>query len=159
MLTINTSTEERDLILSCIIDATPETVFRAWTEPDLIQQWFAPKPWTVSHVETEVLVGGTSMIVMRSPDGQDFPNLGVYLEVVPNQKIVVTDAYTKAWEPSQKPFMTLVLTFEATLEGKTRYTARARHWSLADLEAHEKMGFHQGWALCTEQLAALVATL
>jgi uncharacterized protein YndB with AHSA1/START domain len=42
------------------------------------------------------------------------------------------------------------------LGGKTRYTARVRHWADADREAHEKMGFHGGWAMCTEQLAALV---
>ena len=51
---------------------------------------------------------------------------------------------SKAWEPSQKPFMTVILTFEDE-GGKTRYTARVRHWTVADREAHEKMGFHQGW--------------
>jgi uncharacterized protein YndB with AHSA1/START domain len=44
-------------------------------------------------------------------------------------------------------------------DGKTRYTARVRHWTVADREAHEKMGFHGGWGLCTDQLAALVARL
>jgi len=43
--------------------------------------------------------------------------------------------------------------------GKTRYTARVRHWSVADREAHEKRGFHEGWGRCADQLAALVAKL
>ena len=93
--------------------------------------------------------------LMRSPEGNDFANRGVYLEVVKNERLVFTDAYTRAWEPSAKPFMTVVLTFEDQ-GGKTKYTARVRHWSAADREAHEKMGFHTGWAQCAEQLAALV---
>jgi uncharacterized protein YndB with AHSA1/START domain len=92
---------------------------------------------------------------MRGPDGTEFPNRGVYLEVVENRKLVFTNAYTEAWEPSEKPFMTVILTFE-DLSGKTAYTARVRHWTFADREAHEKMGFHQGWPICAEQLAALV---
>ena len=84
------------------------------------------------------------------------PHRGVYLEVVPNERLVFTDAYVTAWEPSAKPFMTVLLTFEDE-GGKPRYTARVRHWSVADREAHEKMGFHQGWGLCTDQLTALTA--
>jgi uncharacterized protein YndB with AHSA1/START domain len=95
---------------------------------------------------------------MKGPDGKEFPNRGVYLEVVKNERLVFTDAFSKAWDPSDKPFMTVVLTFE-DLAGKTLYTARVRHWSVADRETHEKMGFHQGWPMCTEQLAALVLTL
>lgn len=150
-----TSAEGRDLLLTRIIDAPREAVFRAWTEPALLQQWFAPKPWTTPRVETDVRAGGSSLVVMRGPDGQEFPNHGVYLEVVKNERLVLTDAFTKAWEPSEKPFMVVTLSFEDQ-DGKTKYTARVRHWSVADREAHEKMGFHQGWALCTEQLAALL---
>jgi uncharacterized protein YndB with AHSA1/START domain len=93
---------------------------------------------------------------MRSPDGTEFPNRGVYLEVVPNERVVFTNAYTSAWEPAEKPFMTVILTFEDLGEAQTTYTALVRHWTIADREAHEKMGFHQGWPICTEQLAALV---
>jgi uncharacterized protein YndB with AHSA1/START domain len=102
--------------------------------------------------------GGSAYFVMRGPDGKDLPNRGVYLEVVPNEKLVSTDAYVKAWEPSEKPFMTLILTFEDE-GGKTRYTARVHHWTVADRETHEKMGFHKGWSLCTDQLEALVAKI
>ena len=95
---------------------------------------------------------------MREPDGTQFPSAGDFLEVVPNRRLVFTDAYTRAWAPSDKPFMTVILTFE-DLGGNTRYTARARHWTAADREAHEKMGFHAGWGQATDQLAALVAKL
>ncbi len=64
---------------------------------------------------------------MRDPDGNEFPNRGVYLEVIKVERLLFTDAYTKAWEPSEKPFMTAILTFENE-SGKTRYTARVLHW-------------------------------
>ena len=150
-----TTTEGRDLILTRTFNTSREKIFNAWTEPALLKQWFAPLPWTTSKVETDVRIGGGSLIVMRSPEGKDYPGHGVYLEVVKNQRLVFTDAFTKAWEPSDKPFMVVALTFEAEGE-KTHYTARVQHWSTADREAHEKMGFHQGWVTCAEQLAALV---
>ena len=150
--------DDRELMLTRLIDAPREKVYRAWTDPQLLKQWFAPLPYTTPVAELDVRPGGSAFIVMRGPDGKDLPNHGVYLEVVPNQRLVSTDAYVKAWEPSEKPFMTLILTFEAE-GGKTRYTARVRHWTVADRETHEKMGFHQGWGICTDQLTALVAKI
>ena len=150
---------DNDLVITRDIAASRESLYRCWTEPALMTQWFAPKPWSVTHAEADVRPGGVNLVVMRGPDGQEFPNPSVYLEVVPHSRIVATDAYTRAWEPSAKPFMTLILTFEDIGGGITRYTARARHWSTADREAHEKMGFHEGWGICTTQLAELAATL
>lgn len=98
-------------------------------------------------------------MVMRGPDGVDYPNAGVYLEVKPNEKIVTTDAYTAGWIPSAKPFMTLIVTFEGLDGGHTRYTARARHWTAADRQTHEKMGFHKGFGICADQLEQLAGTL
>jgi uncharacterized protein YndB with AHSA1/START domain len=152
-------TNDRDLALVRVIDAPAETLFRAWTDPELLKQWFAPLPYTTPVAELDVRPGGATMIVMRGPDGVDMPNGGVFLEVVKNQKLVFTDAYTKAWEPSEKPFMTVIVTFEAMADGKTLYTARVRHWTVADREAHEQMGFHEGWGICTDQLAALAARI
>jgi uncharacterized protein YndB with AHSA1/START domain len=154
----STPIADRELVLTRLIDAPRDKLYRAWTEPELLKQWFAPLPWTTPHVEVDVRPGGSSFFVMRSPDGTDFPNRGVYLEVVPNERLVFTDAYVSAWEPSEKPFFTGILTFEDE-DGKTRYTARARHWTVSDREAHEKMGFHEGWGQCADQLAALAAKL
>jgi len=148
---------ERELVLTRLINAPREKVYRAWTDPELLKQWFAPKPYTTPIVEIDVRVGGSGYFVMRGADGKDLPNRGVYLEVVPNEKLVSTDAYVEAWEPSEKSFMTLILTFEDE-GGKTRYTARVRHWTVADREAHEKMGFHAGWGPWTDQLEALTPT-
>lgn len=150
---------DRELVLARIIDAPRENVYRCWTEPELVTQWFAPKPWTTPRAEMDVRTGGSSLVVMAGPDGNEFPNPGVFLEVVPGKKIVLTDAYTKAWEPSEKPFMTVVLTFEDEGEGRTHYVARVAHWSVADREAHEKMGFHEGWGQCADQLEEIAKGL
>ena len=158
MIANATTTSDTELVLTRLIDAPREKLFRAWTEPELLKQWFAPLPWTTPKAELDVRPGGANLVVMRGPDGNEFPNRGVYLEVVENERLVFTDAYTEAWLPSPKPFMTVILTF-AEEGGKTRYTARVRHWTVADREAHEKMGFHQGWGQCADQLAALVAKL
>lgn len=149
---------ERDLILTRLIDAPREKLFRAWTEPALLEQWFAPRPWTVARAETDVRPGGASLIVMHSPEGQEFPNHGVYLEVVRNERLVLTDAYVSAWEPAEKPFMTVILSFEEA-GGKTRYTALVRHWTASDRQTHENMGFHDGWGRATDQLAELAARI
>ena len=153
-----TQTSDRELVLTRVIDAPREKLFRAWTDPELLKQWFAPLPYTTPFAELDVRAGGANLIIMRDPEGKEFANRGVYLEVIENERLVFTDAYTKAWEPSQKPFMTVILTFAAD-RGKTLYTARVLHWTVADREAHEKRGFHEGWGRCADQLAALVAKL
>lgn len=153
-----TSQDDRELVLTRLLDAPREALYRAWTEPELIKQWFAPKPWTVADARTDVRPGGETSVTMRSPEGEEFPSAGVYLEVVPNEKLVFTDAYGAGWQPSRKPFFTAMVTF-ADEDGKTRYIATARHWTAEDRQAHEAMGFHQGWNLCADQLEALARTL
>ena len=153
--TMTTAADNRELTITRLIDASPDQVYAAWTQPELVKQWFAPKPWTTPRAQMDVRAGGSSLVVMCSPEGNEMPCHGVYLEVVPGKKLVFTDAYTEAWIPSEKAFMTVTVTFENE-GGKTRYTATVRHWTVADREAHEKMGFHEGWGQCASQLAALV---
>ncbi len=156
-----TTTHPQDLVLTRLIDAPAATLYRCWTDPELMKQWFVPKPWTIARVELDLRPGGGSLVVMRDPDGKEYPNAGVYLEVVPERKLVFTDAYTAGWVPTEKPFMTAIVTFEPEGEGgrQTRYTAIARHWTEETRKQHEAMGFHTGWGICADQLAALAATL
>ena len=149
---------ENELAICRLIDAPPERVFRAWTDPNLMKQWNVPKPWTITKCELDARAGGASLMVMKSPEGQEMPCPGIFLEVIPNKKIVFTDAFTKAWEPSAKPFFVGVITLENE-GGKTRYTARAKHWTKEDRDAHEKMGFHDGWATCADQMEDLLKKL
>ena len=155
---ITVTSNDRELVLTRLIDAPRDKLFRCWTEPELLRQWFVPAPWTIARAEVDVRPGGSSLIVMRDPDGNEYPNPGIYLEVVKGEKLVTTDAYVSAWQPSEKPFMTAIVTFEDE-DGKTRYTARAVHWSAEDRKAHEEMGFHEGWGKCADQLAELASRI
>ncbi len=149
-----------ELVLELTLNAPKEKLYRCWTEPALMKQWFAPKPFTTPVVEIDVRPGGASRITMRSPDGMDMPNDGIYLEVVPNEKLVFTDAFTAGWIPKDgAPFMVAEVTFADAGEGKTAYRAVARHWSAEAKAQHEAMGFHTGWTQCAEQLEALAKTL
>jgi uncharacterized protein YndB with AHSA1/START domain len=146
------------LTLTREIDAPPEKLFKAWTTPDLMKEWFCPKPWKVVEARLDLKPGGSCFVLMQGPEGEQMPNPGIYLEVVPSRKLVFTDAYTSAWVPAEKPFMTGVIEFEDLGNGRTKYTATAVHWSEEDKKAHEEMGFHEGWGIATDQLAAIVKT-
>ena len=143
-----------DLVLTRLIDAPAAKLYRCWTDAALIPQWFVPKPWTISQAQLDVRPGGASLIVMRDPDGNEYPNAGVYLEVVPDRKLVFTDAYTAGWVPTDKPFMTAIVTFEDLGGGRSRYTAVARHRSAEAAKTHSDMGFHDGWGTVATQLEA-----
>ena len=158
MTTEITPANDRELVLTRLVDVPADKLYRCWTEPALLTQWFAPLPWTTPHAELDVRAGGANRITMRSPEGEDMPNEGIYLEVVPNEKLVITDAFRAGWMPTAAAFMVIVLTFTPE-DGKTRYIARARHWTKEAAEQHEQMGFHTGWGICADQLVALAKTL
>ena len=150
---------DHELVLTRLIDAPRANLFRCWTEPGLLKQWFAPAPLTTPVAEVDLRIGGASRIVMQAPDGQEIPCPGTYLEIVPNRKIVFTDAFTGEWNPREgAPFMVAIVTFEPKA-GKTRYTATVRHWTEEARAQHEQMGFHQGWGICADQLEALAQTI
>ena len=155
---MNFKPETHELSLTRLLDAPREKLFRCWTDAELLKQWFVPKPWAIARADLDVRPGGSTLIVMKNPEGDEFPNPGIYLEIVENEKIVLTDAYTSAWVPSAKPLMTAIVTF-ADEGDKTRYTAIARHWSEEDRKAHEEMGFHEGWGICADQLEKLAQSL
>lgn len=151
---------DRELVLACIVDATPEQVYRTWTTPERYPDWFCPKPWRAESTKMELRPGGSAHVTMYGPDGEVMPNPGLYLEVVPNRKIVFTDAYTEGWVPTEDGgMMTAVLTFEPTADGKTLYTARVGHPSVEKRQQHEQMGFLEGWGVVAEQMEQVAKTL
>ncbi|MBE7491560.1 MAG: SRPBCC family protein [Planctomycetes bacterium] len=147
-----------DLVLERLIDVPVELVWKAWTTPELLKQWFCPKPWYVSHCEIDLRPGGRCYTVMNGPNGESFPNTGCYLEIVPNQKLVFTDALLADYRPAGQGFMTAIVTMKK--EGKgTRYTAIALHNDEAGRKKHEEMGFYEGWGKALDQLVELVKKL
>ena len=143
--------EQRELSLERYIDAPPQAVWRVMTER--MAEWWCPKPWTTEIVEQDWRAGGRAAMIMRGPNGEEMPQEGVFLEVVPGERFVSTDAFSAGWRPAG-PFM--VGTWEIAPEGAgTRYRASARHWTDEALEQHRSMGFEQGWGAVADQLKAL----
>ena len=143
-----------DLVLERIVDVPRELVWSAWTRPEHIKKWFAPAPWTTVDCEIDLRPGGIFRVVMRSPEGQEFPSIGCYLEIIENEQLVWTDALAPGYRPSKDPFFTAVITLESHGKG-TKYTALAIHKDEAGREKHERMGFYAGWAQCLDQLVAV----
>ncbi|MGE4250101.1 MAG: SRPBCC family protein [Parvibaculaceae bacterium] len=140
-----------DLVLDRVVDVPRRLVWKAWTTPKHVVNWFVPKPWTITDCEIDLRPGGIFRTVMRSPEGQEYPNIGCYLEVVPEERFVWTDALLPGYRPSEKPFFTAYLLLKD--EGKgTRYTAMAIHRDEAGRKQHEEMGFHEGWGTVLDQL-------
>ena len=150
---------EHALTLERMLDAPVGKVWRCWAEPALLEQWFCPKPWYVTDARIELRPGGEFSSVMHGPDGEEFEAAGVVLEVVPPNRLVTTDAFRAGWIPSGRAFMVTEILLEAAGRGRTRYTARARHWDEAARAEHEAMGFHEGWGRAADQLEALARSL
>jgi uncharacterized protein YndB with AHSA1/START domain len=156
--------QKLDLVLERIVDVPPELFWKAWTEPEHVKKWFTPVPWSTVECQIDLRPGGTFRTVMRSPEGQEFPNSGCYLEVVPGRKLVWTDALEADFRPSSTeprlPFrFTACILIEPHGKG-TKYTAIVMHKDEQSRNEHEAMGFYEGWGTVLEQLVLHVkATL
>ena len=104
-----------DIELVREVDVPPELVWQAWTTPELITQWFAPKPYETPRCEIDLRPGGIFRTVMRSPDGDEFDGAGCFLEVVPNERLVWTSALAPGYRPQagEMPF-TAIIELQAT---------------------------------------------
>ena len=160
--------EELDLVLERTVDVPPRLVWLAWTTPAHLMKWFTPVPWQTVECEIDLKPGGIFRTVMQSPEGQKFPNLGCYLEVVPEKRLVWTDALLPGYRPANRTQIsencgmtafTAVIELEPHGAGGTRYRATALHKSKEERASHEKMGFHDGWGTVLTQLVEVMKKL
>jgi uncharacterized protein YndB with AHSA1/START domain len=152
-----------DLKLERVVDVPVELVWKAWTTPDLIKQWFCPRPWGVSECVLELRPGGRFFTMIRSPENQGFPNEGCVLEVVEQKRLVWTDSLHAGFRPAAKasdhPSEEINFTAVVTLaaEGKgTRYTSQILHANAALKQKHLELGFEMGWSAALDQLVELL---
>ncbi len=142
---------ETDLSFTRLLAVPRALVWECWTRPEHIPHFFIPAPHRVTAVDLDLRVGGRFNTVF-DVNGQQMDNRGVYLEVVPEERLVFTDAYTEGWKPVPEPFMTAILLLSDAPEGRTTYTAIARHRTPETRKAHADMGFFEGWGTVATQL-------
>ena len=155
-----------DLLLERIVDVPRELVWMAWTTPEHLKKWFTPVPWKTIDCEIDLRPGGIFRTVMQSPEGKDFPNLGSYVEVIPHEKLVWTNALLPGFRPIYGPTacpgeefaFTAVLSLEQHANG-TKYTALVIHADEESRKKHEALGFHEGWGKALDQLVASVKNM
>lgn len=147
-----------DLVLTRDLNAPRSVIYTCWTDPAHLPHWFVPKPNRVTHCELDVRAGGACNTTFEV-EGNIIENNGVFLEVIPNEKLVFTDSYTAGWKPNPDPFMTAILTFEDLGQARTRYTAVARHRTAESAAQHKAMGFFEGWGIVADQLEAYAQSI
>jgi uncharacterized protein YndB with AHSA1/START domain len=152
-----------DLVLERTIAVPPERVWAAWTEPELLMQWFTPAPWKTAAVDIDLRPGGRCVTTMESPEGDLYPNVGCYLQVEPNRLLVFTSVMTEDFRPvapgnSHGLGFTARIEINATPDGGTHYRAIAMHANEGDYKQHADMGFAEGWGAALDQLVTLMTT-
>ena len=151
------------LVITRVLDAPRELVWRVWTEPEHVKCWHGPKGCTAPVARSDLRVGGTYLYAMRSPDGQDFWSTGSYREVAPPERIVATDSFSDpegnvvpASQYGMAGDWPLELLTTVTFEeagGKTRLTLQ--HEGLPAGEQREMAGY--GWNESLDKLESCLA--
>jgi uncharacterized protein YndB with AHSA1/START domain len=160
-------TNEKDLVLERTLDAPVDLVWAAYTDPEHLKQWFAPKPYQITECELDLRPGGVFRIRMAGPDNFDTGHgtPGCVLEVIKNKKLTWTSALGPGYRPNvagegcESFPMTAIVTFEDAGNGKTAYRAIALHKDAKDKATHEQMGFHDGWGTVAGQLEEYAKSL
>lgn len=149
-----------DLVLEREVDVPPHLVWAAWTTPEHVKTWFAPKPYEVAECEIDLRPGGIFRTVMRSPEGETMDEgAGCFLEVVENERLVWTAALGPGFRPVASDFpFTAIITMQPAGSG-TKYRAVAVHGTKEMKTQHEEMGFQEGWGAALDQLVELAKGL
>jgi uncharacterized protein YndB with AHSA1/START domain len=149
---------DTDLSFTRTLAVPRPLIWECWTTPEHIPHFFVPAPHKVTKVEIDLRAGGR-LNTTFDVDGNVMENRGVYLEVVPTERLVFTDTYTEGWKPAPEPFMTAILLLSDAVGGGTSYTAIARHRNPDTRKAHEDMGFFDGWGTVATQLETYASGL
>jgi uncharacterized protein YndB with AHSA1/START domain len=157
--TINATHDDlRDLYISRVIKAPPQIVWRAWAEVELFEKWWTPKPVVTKVSQMRFETGGVFGTDIVMPNGDAHPSVGCFLQVIPNQQIIFTDALSGGFRPTKTAFMTVIIDFNPHSDG-CEYSVRIMHQSEEDKHRHKEMGFEEGWTTTIAQLAELVEAL
>jgi len=151
-LTINK--EKREIVSSRVFDAPRELVFKVYTDPTLVPQWWGPRYLTTTVDKMDVRPGGVWRVVQRDPNGNEFGFNGVYREVVSPERLV----YTFEFEGMPGHEMLEIITFE-DYQGKTKLTSLDVFQTVEDLEGMLKSGMEEGANETNDRLSELLREL
>src|SRR3984893_18896000 len=151
----NTKTfAERELTLTRVFNAPREAVFKAWTDPQQLAKWWGPKGFTNPVCEVDLKPGGALKIVMRAPDGGEYPMQGVFREILPPSRLVFTNiAVDKDGNHIIEGLTTVTFAEEG---GRTKLTLQTSGVAVVDYAAAYLQGMEAGWTQSLEKLEALV---
>jgi uncharacterized protein YndB with AHSA1/START domain len=148
-------TADRQYVFTRVFDAPRSLVFKVWTDPKHVAQWWGPHGFTNPVCELDVRPGGAIRIHMRGPDSTVYPMTGVYREIVEDERLVFTSA---ALDAEGKPLFEVLSTVTfAEHGGKTTLTLQARVVKSTAEAAPYLEGMEAGWTQSLERLAAYVA--
>jgi uncharacterized protein YndB with AHSA1/START domain len=150
-----------DFVLERFIDAPRHLVWDALTKPEHVKEWYMPRAWgSVAACEMDVRPGGMFSIDIAVGDGREVPNLGCFLDVVPEERLVWTSMLFPGYRPAvfDDIPITAIITMETVGTG-TRYVFTALHRDEADLEKDKASGWAEGTAIAADQLVAHVESL
>ncbi len=158
--------ETERMTITRVFDAPRELVWKAWTDPKYVSQWWGPKDFTAPVCTIDFRVGGKALISMKSPDGQEFFNGIEYIEIVPFEKIVslmyFADAEGNRIDPAQMGYEHEVVEgahdttlFEDLGDGKTKLTFIGNE----PMKDAAESGQLEGWNQILDKLADVVAGL
>ncbi|SEN02468.1 Uncharacterized conserved protein YndB, AHSA1/START domain [Loktanella fryxellensis] len=158
-------TNDTTLTFTRTLAASPAAVWRCWTEPDLIRQWFAPRPVVTTEVDIDPVPGGTFRTVMEVPGhGTVAGDAGCILVADPARRLVWTNALGPQFQPNRMGDGPMDFVFSAEIQiapapGGCTYTATVRHATPQAAAAHCDMGFFDGWGTATAQLEEVATAL
>ncbi len=125
---------EQEVVITRDFEAPREMVWKALTDPNWIKQWWGPKDFTAPVIQVDLRVGGKYFGCMRSPEGKDFCNTGIYREIKAPERLAYTDSFADERGNSVSPTHygfgpdfpreTLVTITLEEQKGKTRLTMR-----------------------------------
>jgi len=147
-----------DLVLERVVDVSRELVWAAWTKPEHMVHWFAPKPWTTTHCEIDLRPGGIISFTNALAGRQGLSQYWLRSRSRSARTAGLDRRAASRLPPLGKAVFTAIIALEKQGKG-TRYIATAIHRDAAGRKQHEEMGFHEGWGQCLDQLVAYSKTM
>ena len=152
--TLSNKFDERELTITRVFDAPRALVFKVWTDPKHLAQWWGPQGFTNPVCEFDARAGGELRIHMRGPVGAIYPMKGVIREFAPPERLVFTSIAIDAVGDHLLEGVTTVLFDEEN--GKTKLTVHAEAVAVVELAKAYLQGMEMGWTQCIDKLGEVV---